>query len=341
MTHPLRSTGITPLQHYYGAVRPSPALSTPRPLARAATRRSKACAPRPRSWACAYRARSRCGLETFEHDGTLGAVGMAIRGELAFGRGSIAPQLVRSESRSFVPTRASPRSSRAGAVKVGRRTNLAACSALARPYLDSLKQEKSPGQLDHASPNSSVAGTGQPFLPASLYPAGPRTRTMMQPCASAAKLRSGGPILFLGMTAMAQTGTRHLESSSATRHKRTDWAETVGCLQTALASLNHTCRNLVSTFPQRSPPLLLTTAACGGLRSAPDCRPRRAFLHLSYSYAPPCGPALLVTQCHKPTYAVQQNPLMMLQRRLFCMGRIGSHHFLRSVHNPRRPDRKG
>src|SRR6202023_374135 len=27
---------------------------------------------------------------------------------------------------------------------------------------------------------------------------------------------------------------------------------------------------------------LLTTAACGGLRSAPDCRPRRTFLHLSY-----------------------------------------------------------
>jgi len=67
----------------------------------------------------------------------------------------------------------------------------------------------------------------------------------------------------------------------------------------ALASLNHTCRNLVSTFPQRSPPLLLTTAACGGLRSTPDCRPRRALLHLSYSYATPCGPALLVTQCHR------------------------------------------
>src|SRR4029450_9158682 len=39
----------------------------------------------------------------------------------------------------------------------------------------------------------------------------------------------------------------------------------------ALASLNHTCRNLVPTFPQRSPPWLLTTAACGGLRSTPDC----------------------------------------------------------------------
>ena len=31
-------------------------------------------------------------LDGSEHDGTLGAVGMAIRGELAFGRGSIAPQ---------------------------------------------------------------------------------------------------------------------------------------------------------------------------------------------------------------------------------------------------------
>src|SRR5262245_8697470 len=46
----------------------------------------------------------------------------------------------------------------------------------------------------------------------------------------------------------------------------------------ALASLDHTYRNLVPTFPQRSLPWLLTTAACGGLRSAPDCRPRRASL---------------------------------------------------------------
>src|ERR1700738_4721535 len=72
----------------------------------------------------------------------------------------------------------------------------------------------------------------------------------------------------------------------------------------ALASLNRACRNLVPTFPQRSPPSLLTTAACGGLRSAPDCRPRRTFLHLSYSYAPPCGPALLVTQDPSATSAV-------------------------------------
>src|SRR5215471_21081161 len=76
----------------------------------------------------------------------------------------------------------------------------------------------------------------------------------------------------------------------------------------ALASLNHTCRNLVSTFPQRSPPLLLTTAACGGLRSTPDCRPRRTYLHLSYSYAAPFGPAILVTQDPKPVLSRIEMP---------------------------------
>src|SRR6516165_5974059 len=64
----------------------------------------------------------------------------------------------------------------------------------------------------------------------------------------------------------------------------------------ALASLNHACWDHVPTFPQRSPPSLLTTAACGSLRSAPDCRTRRALLHLPYSCALPCGRAMLVTQ---------------------------------------------
>src|SRR3974390_2793343 len=80
----------------------------------------------------------------------------------------------------------------------------------------------------------------------------------------------------------------------------------------ALASLNHTCRNLVPAFPQRSPPSLLTTAACGGLRSTPDCRPRRAFLHLSYSYATPFGPAILVTQ----------DPLRTLPHRSDCVAQL-------------------
>jgi hypothetical protein len=41
---------------------------------------------------------------------------------------------------------------------------------------------------------------------------------------------------------------------------------------------------------------LFSALAEAGLRSTPDCRPRRALLHLSYSCAPPCGPAVLVTQ---------------------------------------------
>jgi hypothetical protein len=53
---------------------------------------------------------------------------------------------------------------------------------------------------------------------------------MMQSCASAAKLRSGGPILPFGIESQGNTsGPRHLEPSSAVRHKRTDFAEIVGC----------------------------------------------------------------------------------------------------------------
>jgi hypothetical protein len=39
-----------------------------------------------------------------------------------------------------------------------------------------------------------------------LYPAGPKTRTTMQSCASAAKLRSGGPILPVGVKAKGHVG---------------------------------------------------------------------------------------------------------------------------------------
>jgi hypothetical protein len=66
----------------------------------------------------------------------------------------------------------------------------------------------------------------------------------------------------------------------------------------ALAFLDRACRNLVSAFPQRLPPRLLPAAACGGLRSAPDHRTRRALLHLSYSCAPLVTPVALVT--HDP-----------------------------------------
>ena len=70
----------------------------------------------------------------------------------------------------------------------------------------------------------------------------------------------------------------------------------------ALASLNLACRDHVPAFPQRSQPSLLTTAARGGLRPAPDCRPRRALLHLSYSSAPFYADGAFVT--HAPFSAV-------------------------------------
>ena len=54
-------------------------------------------------------------------------------------------------------------------------------------------------------------------------------------------------------------------------------------LEWQLASLH----DQVPPFPQRSPPRLLTDAACGGLKPAPDGRLRRTYLHLSHSSAPP------------------------------------------------------
>jgi len=44
-----------------------------------------------------------------------------------------------------------------------------------------------------------------------------------------------------------------------------------------------------------------------------------------------CDPLLCA---HFRTHAVQQNLLMMFQRRLSCVGQIGGHRFLRSVDNP-------
>jgi hypothetical protein len=76
----------------------------------------------------------------------------------------------------------------------------------------------------------------------------------------------------------------------------------------ALASLNLTRRESLSQrWLQRSPPSLLATAACSGLRPAPDCRPRRALLHLSYSSAPPYSDSAFVT--HDPEQTLAQGTM--------------------------------
>ena len=85
---------------------------------------------------------------------------------------------------------------RAGAVKVGRHTNLSTNFELARPYLDSSEHG---GTLDAIG----ITIRGEPAFRArrSIAPHpciqwGPRPRTMMQSYASAAKLRGGGPFFF-------------------------------------------------------------------------------------------------------------------------------------------------
>src|SRR5437660_599299 len=71
-----------------------------------------------------------------------------------------------------------------------------------------------PSCFEHDGTLNAVAITirGEPAFGArfnratTLYPVGPRTRTMMQSCASAAKLRSGGPILPFGVRAKGRLG---------------------------------------------------------------------------------------------------------------------------------------
>jgi hypothetical protein len=59
----------------------------------------------------------------------------------------------------------------------------------------------------------------------------------------------------------------------------------------------------------------LTTAACGGLRSTPDCRPRRTSLHLSYSCASPFGEIRAVTYAQ---ISARQRPADVIGTAVFC-----------------------
>ena len=68
------------------------AVSSSRPALRPCRRAQKLSKVGRRTNLVPRSALARPYLDSFEHDGTLAAVGMTIRGELAFGRGSIAPQ---------------------------------------------------------------------------------------------------------------------------------------------------------------------------------------------------------------------------------------------------------
>ncbi len=98
------------------------------------------------------------------------------------------------------------RPARAEAVKAGRRSSPTARTDLGRPRLDSIEHD---GTLD-AIGDDDPRGARFPGADQSrhdLVSGGSKTRTMMHSCASAAKLRGGGPILFPGMKAKGAIGT--------------------------------------------------------------------------------------------------------------------------------------
>jgi hypothetical protein len=131
-------------------------------------------------------------------------------------------------SRFFAPTRSIAEPARARAVKAGRRSSPTARTDLGRPRLDSIEHD---GTLD-AIGDDDLRGARFPGADQSrhdLVSGGSRTRTMMHSCASAAKLRGGGPILFPGMK--AKGGDRVPATSNRHRHPRAleaERAETVG-----------------------------------------------------------------------------------------------------------------
>src|ERR1700686_4441482 len=181
MTHPLRSTGITPLQHYketdsplqldsdeaamtyerfircgsakpvanyYGAVRPSPAHQY----------------FRPRGWS------RLCLVWGFRSQAEIYHLHLFLSFVPSLcSTGAIIPCMGLSESsrdlsspplsffrpiplfdrgdHPFVPTRTSLTPARAEAVKVGHRTNLTACPAVARPHLDSFEPDGTLGAI--------------------------------------------------------------------------------------------------------------------------------------------------------------------------------------------------
>ncbi len=75
------------------------------------------------------------------------------------------------KARFFVPTRPSLTAARAGAVKVGRRTNLSVCSALARPCLDGLEHDGTLTRSGRRSEGSLPSGADH--RAATLYSVGP------------------------------------------------------------------------------------------------------------------------------------------------------------------------
>ena len=121
------------------------------------------------------------------------------------------------EARFFVPTHRSRTLARAGAVRIGRRSSFSPSSVAARPHLDGLEHAGMLVVVGMTPSRGARRSRRDVRRTTTLYSVGQETRTMMQSCASVAKLRSGGPILPFGIAAIEHPpDARHLEPSSAT-----------------------------------------------------------------------------------------------------------------------------
>ena len=121
------------------------------------------------------------------------------------------------EARFFVPTHRSRTLARAGAVKIGRRSSLSPSSVAVRPHLYGPEHAGMLVVVGMTLSRGARRSRRDVHRTTTLYSVGQETRTMMQSCASVAKLRSGGPILPFGIAAIEHPpDARHLEPSSAT-----------------------------------------------------------------------------------------------------------------------------
>jgi hypothetical protein len=121
------------------------------------------------------------------------------------------------DARFFVPTHRSRTLARAGAVKIGRRSSLSPSSVAVRPHLYGPEHAGTLVVVGMTPSRGARRSRRDVHRTTTLYSVGQETRTMMQSCASVAKLRSGRPILPFGIAAIEHPpDARHLEPSSAT-----------------------------------------------------------------------------------------------------------------------------
>ena len=143
---------------------------------------------------------------------------------------------VRSHSRVFVPTRPLLTAARTGAVRVGRRTNLSACSALARPYLDG---SDTTARLTRSGRRSEGGlPSGADHRAATLYsvgPGGPDHDAVMRIGGEAPRRRthSRNRCQHHGLLRVTATSDRHRMPTKS----RSSGSESLSCLSSPLTRL--------------------------------------------------------------------------------------------------------